>query len=112
VAVDSRVARAGLTGNDAGYRPVKEFPPMKRLVLVSVALLVVAAGCDRKDRFPTSPRANKAHTGKAGPALTSVCASYRRKLVVMDASMRKNPKDATLGAKASALHQIVADACN
>jgi hypothetical protein len=85
---------------------------MKRLALISALILVAAMGCDKKDRFPTSPRANKAHTTKAGPALTSVCLSYRRKLVVMDASVRTNPKDATLGAKASALHQIVADACN
>jgi hypothetical protein len=82
---------------------------MKRLALFSLATLLFAVGCDRKDRLPTSPRPS---LSKNGSARSSVCASYQRQLTVAEQQLTRTPTDAAATTRAEALRHIVADACN
>jgi hypothetical protein len=97
---------------------------MKTLVvaaLIAASMTLVACSDEKAPQEPLTPKSDAAVTTAVSPSpsmsllsgpASTVCLSYEKDLVAVEAALQQTPTDADLVDTKAALGEMIADACN
>lgn len=84
---------------------------MKRIAVLSVAMLLVATACEDEPRKLTGPSPRPAMQASSAGASSTVCVAYGKELDAAQAQAAARPAEAGLQQRVDALNAVIADAC-